>query len=266
LITDVSGDVKAMAKSGARITEDARQIADTVRAGRGSIGKLVNDDELYTRATTIAKQAEEIVANTRQVVEQARKAIDGFQSKEGPMQGAAADVKQTMEEARGAMAGLADNMEALKRNFLVRGFFNDRGFFNLADISPDAYRQGALTRDGARAAVRVWLGANVLFEADPERPGNERLSAAGQAKLDSAIATFIDRLPGSALMIEGYAKQGTVDEIYLRARVRASLVRNYLVGKFQLDPSMTGVMPLGADAEDGVALAMFQDKNSGKKR
>jgi phospholipid/cholesterol/gamma-HCH transport system substrate-binding protein len=266
LIEEVSGDVKAMAKSGARITEDARQITEKISSGQGSIGKLLNDDQLYLRATTIARQAEEIASNTRQVVEQARKAIEGFQSKEGPVQGAAADLKQTMDGARSAMAGFAENMEALKRNFLVRGFFNDRGFFNLTDISPDAYRNGALTRRGARRAVRIWLGATVLFEADPRRGGGERLSADGKARVDSAIATFIDRLPGSALILEGYAKAGSKDEQYLQSRTRASLVRDYLIGKYQLDPQLTGVMPLGADGDDGVALAMFQDSASTKRR
>jgi len=265
LISEVSGDFKAMTKSGSRIANEAREIADAVAAGQGTIGKLVKDDELYNRATAIAKRADEIATDTRQVIEQARKALEGFQSKEGPVQGAAADLKQTMESARSAMAGFAANMEALKRNFLVRGFFRDRGFFSLSEISPDAYRSGALTRRGARRAVRVWLGAAVLFEADPARPLGERLSDDGKARVDSAVATFIDRLPGNALIVEGYAKQGTKDEQYLRARTRASLVRDYLIGKFELNPELTGVMPLGPDADDGVALTMFQDPSNAKR-
>ena len=60
LLADVSGDLKQMAASGAKITGDAAQIAEGIRSGKGTIGKLVNDDELYTRVTAIAKQAEEI--------------------------------------------------------------------------------------------------------------------------------------------------------------------------------------------------------------
>ena len=36
----------------------------------------------------------------------------------------------------------AENMEALKHNFLLRGFFKDRGYFNLAEISPGATGKG----------------------------------------------------------------------------------------------------------------------------
>jgi phospholipid/cholesterol/gamma-HCH transport system substrate-binding protein len=268
LITDVSDDVKKMATAGARISQDAARISDGLRGGKGTVGKLLNDDEFYQRATSIAKQAEQIANNTRQVIEQAKRVMDDFQAKDGPVQGLSANLKDTMDGARLAMMGFAENMEALKHNFLVRGFFNDRGFFNLASISPAEYRAGALTRKGARRTVRIWVSALVLFEPDPEQPHAERLTDDGKARLDSAMATFIDRLPGSALVVEGHAQKGTKDDQYLESRLRASSVRSYLIGKFQLDPQMTGIMPLGRDSEgspngapwDGVALAVFQDK------
>ena len=180
LIIDVSGDLKQMAASGATLASDAAQIAEGIRSGKGTIGKLVNDDELYNRATAIAKQAEEIAANARQVVENAKKTLEGFQSKDGPVQGMTASVKQTMDDARAAMAGLAENMDALKHNFLLRGFFNGRGYFDLAQMSPADYRQGALTKGSDRRVVRVWRRADVLFEPEPDHPENERLTDAGQ--------------------------------------------------------------------------------------
>jgi phospholipid/cholesterol/gamma-HCH transport system substrate-binding protein len=268
LITAVSGDVRKMAVAGARISDDAARISDGLRSGKGTIGKLLNDDELYQRAAAIAKQAEQITADTRRVVEQARKALDDFQAKEGPIQSLSANLTETMDGARTAMRGFAENMEALKRNFLVRGFFNNRGFFSLSSISPAEYRAGALTRKGARRTVRIWLGAPVLFEPDPEKPAVERLTDDGKTRLDSAMATFLDRLPGAVLIVEGYSQQGTKDEQYLQSRARSSSVRSYLIGKFELDPLMTGIMPLGRDSEgspnggpwEGIALAVFQDK------
>jgi phospholipid/cholesterol/gamma-HCH transport system substrate-binding protein len=274
LITAVSDDVKKMAAAGGRISEDAARISEGLRSGKGTVGKLLHDDELYRRATAVAKQAEQIAADTRQVVERARKALEEFQSKDGPIQGVAADLKETMDGARIAMSGFAENMEALKHNFLVRGFFNDRGFFNLATLSPAEYRAGALTRKGARRTVRIWLGAPVLFESDPEKPDNERLTDGGKARLDSAMATFLDQVPSSALIVEGHAQQGMKDEQYLRSRLRASAVRSYLIGRFELDPLLTGIMPLGRDSEgspdgapwDGVALAVFQEKTAAAKK
>jgi phospholipid/cholesterol/gamma-HCH transport system substrate-binding protein len=274
IIAAVSGDVKTMASAGARISNDAAQISESLRSGKGTIGKLMNDDELYRRATTIATQVEAIATNARQVVEQARQTLEGFQSKDGPVQGVTADLKQTMEGARTAMLGFAENMEALKHNFLVRGFFKDRGYFNLDEISPDAYRAGALTKKGTKRTVRVWLSSAVLFEPDPDRPGLERPTLDGKARLDSAMATFIDRLPGGVVVVEGYCQQGTKDEVYLQSRARASTVRDYLIAKFHLDPATTGVMPLGRESAgspdgapwDGVALAVFEEKPRAEKR
>ena len=269
LLVDVSGDLKKMAASGAVLASDAQQIAEAIRSGKGTIGKLVNDDELHVRATAIATQAEEIAVNARQVIENARQTIEGFQSKDGPVQGMSASVKQTMDDARTAMAAFAENMEALKHNFLLRGFFNDRGYFDLTRISPGEYREGVLTNDSDRRVVRIWLGADVLFEPDPDRGPDERLADSGKVRVDRAIGSYLEHVKSGIVVVEGYAQQGTRDEQYLRSRARASLVRDYLIAKFSLDPQATGAIPLSADSDgsptqawDGVALAVILPKEA----
>jgi len=270
LIDDVGDDVKSMASAGARIAQDAADISNGIRSGEGTLGKLVKDDELYRRAAAVAKNAEQIASDARDVIEQAKKALNDLQSKNGPVQGLATNLKQTMDDARVAMSGFAENMEALKRNFFFRGFFNNRGYFNLADISPAQYRQGVLTSDGSRGVVRVWLGTPVLFEPDPENAEAERLTDDGKARLESAIEPFLSRLGDSILILEGYATQGTRDEQFRRSQGRAATVRNYLIGRFNLNPQTTGVMPLGSDSAespnnrpwDGVAIAAFLDRRT----
>jgi phospholipid/cholesterol/gamma-HCH transport system substrate-binding protein len=274
LLTSVSGDMKAMASNGARLSADAAQISETVRKGQGTLGKLVNDDELYRKVTDVARQADEIATSARQVIEQARTTLAGFESKDGPVVGMTASIKQTMDDARKAMAGFAENMEALKHNFLVRGFFKERGYFNLAEISPAAYRKGALTRDGARRFVRVWLKTTVLFEDAPDDPATERLTVDGKARLDSAIGNYLERLSDGVLMIEGYSQRGSGDDQFLRSREKASLVRDYLIDRFSLTPQTSGVMPLGRESTgspageewDGVALAIFEENSTTKER
>src|SRR5438128_10304377 len=98
LIDDVRDDVKTIMSASARITGDAAEIADRIRNGEGTIGKLVNDDDLYRQATAIAKHAQEVAANTRQVVEQAREALESLQAKNGPVQGLTSNLKQTMDD------------------------------------------------------------------------------------------------------------------------------------------------------------------------
>jgi phospholipid/cholesterol/gamma-HCH transport system substrate-binding protein len=274
LLMAVTDDVNTMASAGARITSDAAEIADTIRAGRGTIGKLVKDDELYRHAASVARKADEIASNaqqvveqTRQSVEQARQLLEGLQRENGPVEGLTSSLRQTLDDTRVAMAGFAENMEALKRNFLFRGYFNRRGFFALDDISPAEYRQGVLTR-GDRRVFRVWLAASGLFDVSAEQSGEERLTEEGRAQLDSAISPYLDRINSAIVIVEGYATAPTVDQQYLRSRARAAAAIDYLSGKFHLDDQRTGVMPLGAQAPespskpvwDGVALAVFLDK------
>jgi phospholipid/cholesterol/gamma-HCH transport system substrate-binding protein len=270
LITGVTGEVTKIAASGALITADAAQIAEGIRSGKGTIGKLVNDDELYNRVSAIAKQTEETTAHARQLVQSAKETLEGLQSKDGSVQGMTASVKQTMDDASESMASFAENMEALKHNFLLRGFFNKRGYFDLAQISPADYRQGALTKGSDRRVVRVWLRSDALLEPDPGYPVKEQLSEVGKGGVDAAIAPYLEYLASGIVMVEGYAQQGTRDEQYLRSRVRASTVRDYLVGTFHLNPRATGAMPLSADSTgspgkapwDGVALAVILPKDA----
>jgi hypothetical protein len=229
----------------------------------------VKDDELYRRAANIAKEVEDIAADTRRVVEQAREAIEGFQSKDGPVAGVAANLNQTLGDARTAMSAFADNMEALRHNFLLRGFFNNRGYFDLADISPVAYREGALNAGGDRTTARIWLQDRVLFErSGTDGETVEQLTDGGRIRLDSAVAPYLDRIAGAVLIVEGYAQEGSQDERYLTSQARAAAVRDYLIGKFGLDPRATGIMPLGSEPAgnppaaswSGVALAFFLEK------
>ena len=55
-----------------------------------------------------------------------------------------------------------------------------------------------------RHAVRVWLSSAVLFETDPDTK-TERLTDDGKARLDSAIAPFLDRITNCIVIIEGLA-------------------------------------------------------------
>src|SRR5262245_46953368 len=228
LIDDVSEDVKILASASARITSDAAQIAEGIRKGEGTIGKLAKDDELHQRVTTLATSAEEIAADTREAVQRARQAIETMQSNGGQVSGVTEGLRETLDEARTAMAGLSENMKALKRGFFFRGFFNRRGYFNLDDISPEEYRKGALTKSPDRRVSRVWLRDDVLFVASPGKGNVEQLTDDGKARLDDALAPYLGRLADVVIMVEGYAEEGSVTARHIVSRARAALVRDYL--------------------------------------
>ena len=268
MIEDVRPDIIAIARHGNRIAGDMQQIVAAVREGEGTIGKLINDDGLYERAKEIAEETKVVMANVREVSAEARRAIADFRSDDGPAQGLMADMRVTVGQTREAVADLADNMEALKHNFLLRGFFNRRGYFDLDAISPADYRTGVL-ENGKRKAARIWLASRVLFDRMPD--GAEVLSEDGKARLDSAMSAYLEYVPGNPMMVEGFATDGTRDERFRRARQRAGVVREYLMGRYHLKPQNTGFIALGADAADspegdgtwdGVSIALFLDRDA----
>ena len=263
LVEDVSPQIKAIAENGNRISADTQRIIASIREGEGTIGKLINDDTLYQRAREIADDAKTVMANVKDVSDEARRAISDFRSKDGPAQGLFADMRVTLSQAREATADLADNMEAMKHNFLLRGFFNRRGYFDLDAISPAQYRTGVL-ENGKRKAMRTWLSSAVLFE---EGLGGEVLSEDGRSRLDSAMTTYLRHLPANPIVVEGYATEGTLGDRYRLSRQRAGIVREYLLGRYGLAPQNTGYIALGSDAQgspsgkewDGVSVTLFLD-------
>jgi phospholipid/cholesterol/gamma-HCH transport system substrate-binding protein len=267
LIDDVSDDVRALASASARITSDAARIAEGIRKGEGTVGKLLKDDELYQRVTSVARSAERIAIETNRAVQQARRALDSLQSEDGQVSGVTANLKQTLDEARSAMAGLSENMEALKHGFFFRGYFNRRGYFSLAEISPEEYRKGALTKDGDRRPLRTWLRGDVLF-AGAASGDDLQLTEQGKVRLDDALAPHLQRLVDGVLMVEGYSQENSLANQYVISQQRAAVVRDYLIDRFRLDPGAVGLMPLGANAIDspdgsrwdGVALAVFVER------
>ena len=172
LVTSVSDDLASIGRSGRRLSEETTRIVEGIRAGRGTIGKLVNDDELYKRIAGIAAEAEQAAKTARVAADGARAAIARLQeggSADGAAQSIAGELRQTLSHTRDAMSNLAENTEALKRNVLVRGYFRDRGYYDLNTITTIDYRKGVLAGKH-RDPVRVWLRGDLLFESVPGQP------------------------------------------------------------------------------------------------
>jgi phospholipid/cholesterol/gamma-HCH transport system substrate-binding protein len=268
VVQEVGADVAAIADSGRRIVADTQAIIADLEAGQGTAGRLLKDDTLYRQAADIMAQAQAATSEARKAVEEGRRALTSLNEGSGPAaQSIVADLRQTVQHARTAMANLEQNTEALKHNWFFRGFFRDRGYFDLDAITPAEYRRGALT-EGGRRALRIWLKAEYLFDAAPG--GELRLTDEGRARLDSAMSTFLAYPLDGPLMIEGYAVTGTRADDFRLARERAERVRTYLIDRYELDPQTVGLMPLAGPADgspdgsqwDGVALALFVDREA----
>jgi phospholipid/cholesterol/gamma-HCH transport system substrate-binding protein len=262
LMNTMGSDVRTIIATSNRIAADFSTILAGVRQGRGTVGRLLNDDSLFASVKAIAADAEKTMATVREATAEARSAIADLRGDGGPVKGLTGDVQHTLRSARDAMADLAEATEAVKRNFLFRGFFNRRGYFDLDDVSVVEYREGALETNDRRA-LRIWLAADRVFTQGAD--GMETLSEDGMARLDSAMGMFLRFPQRYPFVLEGYARGHTAAARHLDSRRRAELVRDYLVAKFKLDTNFVAIMPMGDEAEgspsgdhwDGVALAMF---------
>ena len=265
LLDTVKPDLEAIAANGRQISNDTRELMTKINSGQGTVGKLVNNDDLYRQLQEVTRQGQAVMDNLHQVSDEARRAIVDFRSKDGPAQGLLADMRTTISQAREATADLADNMEAMKHNFLLRGFFNRRGYYDLDAISPAEYQTGVL-ENGKRKAMRIWLRTPLLFEPGPD--GTEVLSAGGRARIDSAMSTYLKYLPSNPLVVEGYAPAPTSSERLRLSRRRAGIVRQYIVGQYEVPSQNVGFIGLGEEALnspdkrrwDGVAVTLFLNR------
>ena len=250
------------------VVTDARALVTGIRRGEGTIGQIVTDRQLYDRLAGMTREAETTMRTLREASERTRAAIEGFTAPTGTGQQITQTLRNTLVQVQEVTSDLAEGTEALKRNFLFRGFFRDRGFFDLDAVSREAYRGGTLEGND-RTALRIWIDANGLFERGPD--GVEQLTAAGRRRIDSAMADFVRYPRDSPLVVEGYADVADGAAPYLVSDDRAQVVRDYLVSRFRRQTTLTGVMPMSNDAPgspsgdgrwSGVALTLFVRNNA----
>jgi outer membrane protein OmpA-like peptidoglycan-associated protein len=292
LIRDVGDQVQSITVSGNKIAQQVSSVIDGVQAGEGSVGKIFKDDQLYTsiksslteveqtaqnlkqtsddlnqtiaqvKSGDIVKNLEKTVENVRDVTAQAKETLAELKPKEGDGPGLTGDLRQTIANAREATADLSDNMEAMKRNWLFRGFFKERGFYDAEDVSLDEYESGKFAPGFGRE--RQWLHENELFTAGPD--GKEQLSEEGKNKINTAMAGFLRYMPKAPVIVEGYAARGSAVEQSLKSRERSLLVRKYLIDTFALKPNYVGAMAMGAapgrddQPWEGVAIVVFLER------
>ena len=269
VIADVGDELQVVTASSGRVIThveetagDVRALVADVRAGQGTIGQLFTNTEVWDRIGGVTREAEQTARTVRETAEITRDAVAQFSGPGGSGPQLAQSIRNTLAGIEEVTFDLAEGTEALKRNFLFRGFFRDRGFFDLDSISREAYQEGLLERN--RTAVRVWVDAAVIFSRSDD--GDEALTAEGQRRLDAVMAQLVQYPRNSPLVVEGYAGPDDADNAYIVSLDRARRVRDYVLNRFRRQATLTGVMPLSHNAVGsprgdgtwaGVALTMY---------
>jgi phospholipid/cholesterol/gamma-HCH transport system substrate-binding protein len=151
------------------------------------------------------------------------------------------NMREAISNVAMASGNFDEDTEALKRNFLLRGFFRRRGYYSLNGLSTTAYRKDRVLTSNKNP--REWLDADQLFTLDGH--GQSQLTAKGKLLIDQAVAKYGDSIVDSPLMVEGYASASSVAVDIELSRARANAVRNYLVERYDLSPVDVGTIGLG---------------------
>jgi phospholipid/cholesterol/gamma-HCH transport system substrate-binding protein len=284
LIEGATPHVKSILASANKISADLREIIDGVQAGQGTVGALFKDKELSASVRRSVDQTEHAVENIRQstadakkiisrveeskivpevqrtmqnlqqITQQVKDAVDKFQMASGEG-GVAENLQSVLADAHEAMSDLSDDAEALKHNFLFRGFFNKRGFFDLGALTTPEYKSPAFAKGFKRN--RIWLESANVFTKDAK--GVEVLSVEGKVTLDETMTELLKFPRNGPLMVEGFAGAGTAPQQYLVGRRRAVRVRTYIITRFNLRPAYVGVVSMGAEPLDGGTPGAFKE-------
>lgn len=214
---------------------------------------IKNVDETITRVKSAAANIDDGTRQLTQIIADVAQPDVGGNT-------AGENIRESLANANTAMANIADDTEALKHNFLLRGFFKKRGYYNVTRISPEKYRHDPVFT--GPNSYRAWIQASQVFQKTAQ--GAEELSPQGKELLSSALANYGDYAEPMPMVIEGYwAGANTVDRLAL-SRSRAILVREYLERRFQLESGNLGVVAmqnappagLGHATWDGICIVI----------
>jgi phospholipid/cholesterol/gamma-HCH transport system substrate-binding protein len=181
-------------------TANLNAISGKINQGQGTIGALVNDKRIYSQLdqTTVG-------------------------------------LRDTVNHAQAGVAAFQENMEAMKQNFLLRGYFKKRGYENSSELVKNEIPQLPQTPP---LKTFTFESKQLFDKVDTAKPKNQKsLRAAGQFLADTEF--------GVAVVVVSTGMTGDTQKDLVLTQARAMVVRDYLVGNFSFDDAQLKTLGLG---------------------
>lgn len=151
-----------------------------------------------------------------------------------------AAAEATASAKAGAMA-FEDNMEALKHNFFLRGFYKKRGYDDSADLSK--YEIRSLPKQTPLRKF-TYDGGKLFDKPDTAKLKNQKV-------LNDAGA-FLEANPFSlAVVVASTSLKGDADKQRTLTKARAMVVREYLARGFRMDDTRLRTLGAGESKTTG---------------
>ncbi|MFZ0304104.1 MAG: MlaD family protein [Terracidiphilus sp.] len=181
-------------------TAHINSITAKIDSGQGTVGALVNDKQLYNN------------------VEQSTTTLNA-----------------TLLQAQGGVTDFQENMEALKHNFFLSGYFKKRGYEDSADLA--ANRIAALPQ-GVPVKAFTYAGKQLFDSRDSAKIKDQKaLKAAGDFLAQSQF--------GVAVVVVSTGMDGDTQKDLVLTEARAMVIREYLVENFGFDDSQLKTLGTG---------------------
>jgi len=198
--SDILDSSQQAIQNATQATANLGSISAKIDRGQGTAGALVNDKALYTN----------------------------LEQTSGAM-------RDTMAQAQAGVTDFQENMEAMKHNFLLRGYFKSRGYEDSAELAKneiDRLPQGTPTK-------QFTYSAQQLFDKqDSAKLKNQKsLTAGGEFLANNQF--------GFAVVVVSAGMEGDTQKDLVLTQARAMVVREYLVEHFGFDDSQLRTLGMG---------------------
>jgi len=183
-------------------TADMRSITTKIDQGQGTAGALINNREIYN-----------------------------------DMRATVADTRETVNQAKAGMTSFQENMQALKSNWFLRGFFKKRGYQDSAELTKYAIAK----LPDRPFSNRFEIGAKDLFD----KPDTAKLK---NEKVLNQIGARLERMPYDLIAVAAYSGvRGETAENLVLTQARAMVVRQHLAEHFKIDDQRIKTIGMGED-------------------
>jgi phospholipid/cholesterol/gamma-HCH transport system substrate-binding protein len=181
-------------------TAHLSSVSAKIDSGQGTVGALVNDKQLY-----------------------------------GDLAQTTAALHDTVLHAQAGVTDFEENMEAVKHNFFLRGYFKKRGYEDSAELA--ANKIGGLPQ-GTPLKAFTYTGKQLFDARDSAKLKNQKpLNAAGE---------FLAQNPfGVAVVVVSAGMEGDTKKDQVLTEARAMVIREYLVENFGFDDSQLKTLGMG---------------------
>lgn len=154
--------------------------------------------------------------------------------------GALINDKTIYQKASAGATALDEDMEALKHNFLLRGFFKNRGYEDAADLT-----KNAISHLPAGEPMKT-------FEYDGRKLFNNQAKLKDSKDLKEAGDYLQNNKFDIAVVLVSTGMKGEADQDRILSEGRATAIHEYLAKNFRLDDTRLKTLGLGktSDAAD----------------